>query len=46
MPGWCPPRLTGLMVGAADMAADLGAETAWEPLSSLQPSDRRGAPLL
>jgi (S)-citramalyl-CoA lyase len=32
MPGWCPPRLTGLMVGAADMAADLGAKTAWEPL--------------
>lgn len=26
------PRLTGLMLGAADMAADLGAATAWEPL--------------
>jgi (S)-citramalyl-CoA lyase len=26
------PRLAGLMFGAADMAADLGAETAWEPL--------------
>jgi (S)-citramalyl-CoA lyase len=26
------PRLAGLMLGAADMAADLGAETAWEPL--------------
>ena len=27
------PRLTGLMLGAADMAADLGAATAWEPLA-------------
>jgi (S)-citramalyl-CoA lyase len=27
------PRLTGLMLGAADMAADLGAKTAWEPLA-------------
>ena len=27
------PRLAGLMLGAADMAADLGADTAWEPLS-------------
>ena len=27
------PRLHGLMFGAADMAADLDAETAWEPLS-------------
>jgi (S)-citramalyl-CoA lyase len=26
------PRLAGLMFGAADMAADLGAATAWEPL--------------
>ncbi|MEH3118853.1 MAG: itaconate degradation C-C-lyase RipC [Methylorubrum populi] len=26
------PRLAGLMFGAADMAADLGADTAWEPL--------------
>ena len=26
------PRLVGLMLGAADMAADLGAVTAWEPL--------------
>ncbi len=26
------PRLLGLLFGAADMAADLGAETAWEPL--------------
>jgi (S)-citramalyl-CoA lyase len=26
------PRLAGLMLGAADMAADLGAKTAWEPL--------------
>ena len=26
------PRLHGLMLGAADMAADLGAEVAWEPL--------------
>jgi (S)-citramalyl-CoA lyase len=25
-------RLAGLMLGAADMAADLGAKTAWEPL--------------
>jgi (S)-citramalyl-CoA lyase len=27
------PRLFGLMLGAADMAADLGAITAWEPLA-------------
>ena len=27
------PRLTGLMLGAADMAADLGAATVWEPLA-------------
>jgi (S)-citramalyl-CoA lyase len=27
------PRLVGLMFGAADMAADLGAATAWEPLA-------------
>jgi (S)-citramalyl-CoA lyase len=27
------PRLAGLMLGAADMAADLGATTAWEPLA-------------
>ena len=26
------PRLFGLMLGAADMAADLGAATAWDPL--------------
>lgn len=26
------PRLSGLMLGAADMAADLGAATAWSPL--------------
>jgi (S)-citramalyl-CoA lyase len=26
------PRLAGLMLGAADMAADLGATAAWEPL--------------
>ncbi|RYC29120.1 CoA ester lyase [Lichenibacterium minor] len=26
------PRLAALLFGAADMAADLGAETAWEPL--------------
>ncbi len=26
------PRLLGLMLGAADMAADLGAATAWPPL--------------
>ena len=26
------PRLAGLMLGAADMAADLGAATAWQPL--------------
>jgi (S)-citramalyl-CoA lyase len=28
------PRLAGLMLGAADMAADLGAATAWQPLAS------------
>jgi (S)-citramalyl-CoA lyase len=27
------PRLAGLMLGAADMAADLGAATAWQPLA-------------
>ena len=27
------PRLIGLMLGAADMAADLGATTAWGPLA-------------
>jgi (S)-citramalyl-CoA lyase len=27
------PRLTGLMLGAADMAADLGSATAWAPLA-------------
>jgi (S)-citramalyl-CoA lyase len=27
------PRLAGLMLGAADMAADLGSATAWEPLA-------------
>jgi (S)-citramalyl-CoA lyase len=27
------PRLVGLMLGAADMAADLGSATAWEPLA-------------
>jgi (S)-citramalyl-CoA lyase len=27
------PRLAGLMLGAADMAADLSATTAWEPLA-------------
>jgi (S)-citramalyl-CoA lyase len=27
------PRLAGLMLGAADMAADLGATTAWDPLA-------------
>src|SRR5271168_946327 len=27
------PRLAGLMLGAADMAADIGAATAWEPLA-------------
>jgi (S)-citramalyl-CoA lyase len=27
------PRLVGLMLGAADMAADLGSTTAWEPLA-------------
>jgi (S)-citramalyl-CoA lyase len=27
------PRLAGLMLGAADLAADLGAATAWEPLA-------------
>ena len=27
------PRLVGLMLGAADMAADFGAATAWEPLA-------------
>lgn len=27
------PRLAGLMLGAADLSADLGAATAWEPLA-------------
>jgi (S)-citramalyl-CoA lyase len=27
------PRLVGLMLGAADLAADFGAATAWEPLT-------------
>jgi (S)-citramalyl-CoA lyase len=27
------PRLAGLMLGAADLAADLGADAAWEPLA-------------
>jgi (S)-citramalyl-CoA lyase len=27
------PRLAGLMLGAADMAADLGSATAWAPLA-------------
>src|SRR5271155_6147426 len=27
------PRLFGLMLGAADVAADLGSATAWEPLA-------------
>lgn len=26
------PRLAAVMIGAADLAADLGAETSWEPL--------------
>jgi (S)-citramalyl-CoA lyase len=29
------PRLAGLMLGAADMAADLGATIAWKPLLAL-----------
>jgi len=29
------PRLAGLMLGAADMAADLGATIAWKPLLTL-----------
>jgi (S)-citramalyl-CoA lyase len=29
------PRLAGLMLGAADMAADLGATVAWKPLLTL-----------
>lgn len=28
------PRLAGLMLGAADMAADLGCATEWEPLAA------------
>ncbi len=28
------PRLSGLMLGAADLAADLGAATAWPPLAA------------
>src|ERR1700722_10849796 len=49
------PRLFGLMLGAADMAADLGAITAWEPLAfargrlvaafGLPGGKPRGAPL-
>ena len=30
------PRLHGLMLGAADMAADLGAATRWEPLAMVR----------
>jgi (S)-citramalyl-CoA lyase len=30
------PRLAGLMFGAADMAADLGAATAWQPLAFIR----------
>ena len=30
------PRLAGLMLGAADMAADLGCEPAWEPLAPVR----------
>ena len=30
------PRLFGLMLGAADMAADLGAATQWDPLSGVR----------
>lgn len=30
------PRLFGLMLGAADMAADLGAATAWDPLAHVR----------
>ena len=30
------PRLSGLMFGAADMAADLGAEVAWGPLAAVR----------
>ena len=30
------PRLFGLMLGAADMAADLGAATRWEPLAGVR----------
>ncbi len=30
------PRLFGLMLGAADMAADLGVATAWPPLASVR----------
>jgi len=30
------PRLFGLVLGAADMAADLGCETAWDPLASIR----------
>jgi (S)-citramalyl-CoA lyase len=32
------PRLAGLMLGAADMAADLGAAAAWEPLAFVRPA--------
>lgn len=30
------PRLFGLMLGAADMSADLGIDTAWEPLAPVR----------
>ncbi len=30
------PRLFGLMLGAADMAADLGAATQWDPLAGVR----------
>ena len=30
------PRLAGVMLGAADMAADLGAATEWEPLAQVR----------
>jgi (S)-citramalyl-CoA lyase len=38
------PRLAGLMLGAADMAADLGAATAWEPLAFVRADWSRLAP--
>ncbi len=30
------PRLAGIMLGAADMAADLGAATEWDPLAQVR----------